>query len=70
MQTTNTIEISGLEYQVDHLLRMLDRLRAENETLRQKLAQHARERSQLIEKKHHVASKIKKIITQLKGELT
>ncbi len=50
MQSPHTIELSELEYQVDHLLRSLERLKTENNMLRQKLANNARERSLLVEK--------------------
>lgn len=70
MSSINTIELSGLEYQVDHLLRSLERLQAENASLRQKLASHARERAYFINQNQHVAGKIKKIIAQLREELS
>ena len=66
---TNTIEISGLEYQVDYLLRSLERLQVENASLRQKLTSHNRERSLLATKTQQTAEKIKKIISQLKEDL-
>ena len=65
---TKTLELSGLEYQVDHLLRALEQAKSDNQNLRQKVAAHSRERSVLIEKNHHAAKKIKKIISQLKDE--
>lgn len=69
MQPPHTIELSELEYQVDHLLRSLERLKTENNMLRQKLANNARERSLLVEKNLYAAQKIKKIIAQLREEM-
>lgn len=69
MQPPHTIELSELEYQVNHLLRSLERLKTENNILRQKLANNARERSLLVEKNLHAAQKIKKIIAQLREEM-
>ncbi len=65
-----TLELSGLEYQVDHLLRSLERLKAENISLRQKLSSSIRERSELLEKNRKAADKIKKIISQLKEQMS
>lgn len=62
------LELSGLEYQVDHLLHTLDRLKAENISLRQKLSSSIHERTILLEKNRKAAAKIKKIIAQLKEE--
>ena len=58
----NTIELSGLEYQIDHLLRALEQLKIENNILQQKLANSMRERALLIEKNSHAISTIKTII--------
>lgn len=65
----NSIELSGLEYQVDHLLHTLERLKIENNTLRQKLANSVRERSFLLEKNKQCAEKIKKVTHQLRKEI-
>lgn len=65
-----TLEISGLEYQIDRLLRSLESLKAENHSLRQKLSSSIRERSELIEKNRKAAAKIKKIISQLKEQMS
>ena len=65
-----TIELSELEYQVDHLLHTLERLNAENCSLRKELAISIRERVVLVEKNRKAALKIKKIITQLKENLS
>ena len=68
MPMMKTIEISGLEYQVDHLLRTLDRLKMENNTLRQRLESSTRERSYLIDKNRRIAANIRKLIAQLREE--
>lgn len=70
MSAVNTIELSGLEYQVDYLLRSLERLQAENASLRQKLAAHVREHTYLAHKNQQVAVRVKKVIAQLKEELS
>ena len=70
MPTVNTIELSGLEYQIDHLLRALEQLKIENNILQQKFANSMRERGLLIEKNSHAISTIKTIIAQLKEDMS
>ncbi len=65
-----TIELSGLEYQVDHLLLSLQRLKAENVSLRQKLSKSNRECTELMEKNLKAALIIKKIIAHLKENMS
>lgn len=66
----NTAEISDLELQIDSLLDNLNRLKTDNQALRNQLAVSARERSQLQEKNKEAATKIRTIIGQLKEELS
>lgn len=69
MPDMSTIELSGLEYQVDHLLRSLERLQAENASLRQKVTVISRKCSFLVNQNQQVAIKIRKIIAQLREDL-
>lgn len=69
MQATHTIELSELEHRVDHLLRSFERLKVENNALRQKVVNQARERSLLVEKNSQAAQTIKKLIAQLREEI-
>lgn len=64
-----SIELSRLEAQVSHLLRVLDDLRVENKYLRNQLARHAREKSGWYQHKRDVASKINKIVSNLQEAL-
>lgn len=63
------IELSELEHRVNYLLRYLERLKVENNGLRQKVANQARERSLLVGKNLQAAQKIKKLIAQLREEI-
>ena len=69
LQATHMIELSELEHRVDHLFRSLEHLKVENNALRKKVANQARERSLLIEKNSQAAQKIKKLIAQLREEI-
>lgn len=66
----STIELSGLEYQVDHLLRSLERLQAENASLRQKLATYIQERTVITSQNRQIATRIKKVIAQLREDVS
>ena len=63
------VELNNLEFQVDALLSNLEKLQHENQALRSQLATSNRERTRLKEKNLRAATKIKRIITQLKEEL-
>ena len=69
MQVMHMIELSELEHRVNYLLRYLERLKVENNGLRQKVANQARERSLLVGKNLQAAQKIKKLIAQLREEI-
>lgn len=62
----NAVELSDLELQIDSLLNNLNRLKMDNQALRNQLAVSAHERSQLHEKNQRAAMKIRRIISQLK----
>lgn len=66
----NTAELSNLELQIDSLLDNLNRLKSDNQALRNQLAMSMQERSQLQEKNEEAAMKIRRIISQLKEELS
>lgn len=59
-------QLPHLEVSIDQLLNKIDRLKFENYSLRQKIAQSARERSRLIEQKKQAANQVKLIINQLR----
>lgn len=63
------VELNNLEFQVDTLLSNLEKLQSENQQLRSQLANSNRERGRLKEKNQKAATKIKRIISQLKEEL-
>jgi uncharacterized protein (TIGR02449 family) len=64
------VELNNLEFQVDTLLANLENLQKENQALRGQLANNNRERTRLKEKNQRAATKIKRIITQLKDEIS
>lgn len=66
----NTAELNDLELQIDTLIQNLGRLKTDNQTLRHKLASSARERSHLQERNQQAATKIRGIISQLKGQMS
>ena len=59
------VELNNLEFQVDTLIRNLEKLQSENQSLRSQLAASNRERSRLREKNQRAVVKIKRIITSL-----
>lgn len=63
------VELNNLEFQVDTLLANLENLQKENQALRGQLSNSNRERTRLKEKNQKAATKIKRIITQLKDEI-
>ena len=62
----DTSQLPHLEISIDQLLNKIDRLKIENQNLRHKIAQGARERSRLIEQKKVAANQVKLIINQLR----
>lgn len=62
-------ELHNLETNVDSLLKSHGQLKVENNALRQKLAKLVQERTDLIEKNKKAATKVKRIISQLRNEI-
>ena len=66
----NIAELTDLELQIDHLIHSIERLKAENLSLRQKMGSSIRERTRLKEQNQNVTVKIKRIIHKLREELS
>ena len=64
-----SVELNRLEAQIDHLLRVLEDLRTENQYLRNQVARHAREKSVQYQNNRQAVGKIKKIISHLQEAL-
>jgi len=65
----DTAQLTELELQVDFLLRTVEELKAENKSLRQRVASAVQDRSELQERHAQATGAIKTIIGQLKEEL-
>lgn len=65
----NLAELNHLGTQVDHLLHIVEMLRLENASLRQKIATHAQERARLQHKNQHAGKQIRQIIKQIREEI-
>ena len=63
------IELDHLEFQVGHLMHLIETLQLENATLRQKMAMHIKERARLQDKNQRATKQVKQIIKQIKEEL-
>ena len=63
----NAPSIAELEHKVDRLAALGARLKAENDVLREREANMARERSQLLEKNEMARSRIENMIARLKA---
>lgn len=59
-------ELTHLEFQVDHLMRLIETLQLENATLRQKMAVLSQERARWEHKTHRAAKQVKQIIKHMK----
>ncbi len=66
MQNPN---LANLELQIEYLLQTFERLRSENLFLRQKLIKLTQERADLTDKNKKAATKIKRIVSQLRSEV-
>lgn len=64
------VELAGLELQVEHLLKTLEDLKAENHYLRHQMARFAREKSLTAHNNRLLAGKVRKIISQLQEQIT
>lgn len=69
MQNLDKADLSGLESQIDALLRNASQLRVENKNLRNKVTQLENELKQFDEKNKRATTEINRIITQLKEEM-
>ncbi len=66
----DTAELNGLTVQIDNLLLSMQHLKSENNALRNKLATAARDRQRLQEANQQATAKVKKIVQQLKEEMS
>lgn len=62
-------KLQHLSMQVDHLIQLIETLRLENATLKQKMAVHIKERTRIESKNQRAAEQVKRIIKQIKEEL-
>jgi len=60
--------LNHLELQIETLIKIRNHLSIENQSLRHKLGKTTHDRAVLADKNKNAASKIKKIISQLKNE--
>ena len=63
-------ELKKLELQIDNFIESHGLLVLENSSLRKKIHQLTKERSLLLDKNKKAADTVKKIVSQLKDELT
>lgn len=64
-----TASLQHLSMQIDHLMQLIETLRLENATLKQKMAVHAKEKTRLESKNQRAAEQVKRIVKQIKEEL-
>jgi cell division protein ZapB len=60
-------ELASLETQLEELLKMCERLKGENQSLREQQDTLSSERAALIEKNEKARSRVEAMITRLKG---
>jgi uncharacterized protein (TIGR02449 family) len=65
----NDTDLANLDLRIDSLLRDRRNLKVENQSLRQKLFKLTQERAQLHDKNLTAASKIKRVISQLRSDI-
>ena len=65
----STVELNNLELQIETLIQKLQRLKMENQTLKNKLANSAREKVRVMETNTKAANRLRQILSQLKDEL-
>jgi uncharacterized protein (TIGR02449 family) len=63
------IEFVNLELQIESLLQTYEKLRSENNYLRQRLTKLTQERAELLDRNKKATVKIKRIISQLRSEI-
>lgn len=66
----DTLELNDLEIQINHLMQAMERLKSENRSLKNKLVNCARERARVQEINQNAIKKVKRIIGQLKDEIS
>lgn len=65
----STFDFNHLELQIEMLIQSREKLLHENLSLRQKLIKLTQERAELIDKNKRAASKLKRMIVQLRNEI-
>ena len=65
----NDVDLADLDQRIDALLRDRRHLKGENQSLRQKLFKLTQERAQLQDKNLIAASKIKRVLSQLRSDI-
>lgn len=63
------LDLNHLELQIETLLQTREKLLSENLSLRQKLIKLTQERAELLDKNKRAASKLKRILVQLRNEI-
>lgn len=64
----STIELTGLESQIDYLFNTIEQLKLDNQSLRQKLVVNTQEKTKLKQQNQQAIEKVKRILRQLKEE--
>ncbi len=67
MESVGHSELKAIEARVDELLRAVNRLKAENSSLRDSLSDLRAERARLVEKNELARSRVEAMITRLKA---
>jgi|JI10StandDraft_1071094.scaffolds.fasta_scaffold1664151_2 uncharacterized protein (TIGR02449 family) len=65
----NDLDLADLDIRIDSLLRDRQHLKVENQSLRQRLFRLTQERAQLQDKNLIAASKIKRVLSQLRSDI-
>ncbi len=65
----NDLDLTDLDLRIEALLRDRRHLKMENQSLRQKLFKITQERAQLQDKNLTAASKIKRVLSQLRSDI-
>ncbi len=65
----NDVELANLDQRIEALIRDRRHLKSENQSLRQKLFRITQERAQLQDKNLMAASKIKRVLSQLRSDI-
>lgn len=65
----SSIHLERVSSQVDQMMQMIEKLRMENASLRQKMAVQSQERARLLHKNQRATKRLKQIIKQIKEEM-